>query len=66
VLQPGDQFEIREVQNYFGTPVLSGTYAGGAISLPMAAVTAPAPLGPIDFPALSTGTEFHAFVVLAK
>jgi uncharacterized protein YjdB len=66
VLQPGDQFEVREVQNYFGPPALSGTYAGGAVSLPMAAVTAPPPLDPQDFPALSTGTEFHAFVVLLK
>jgi hypothetical protein len=66
VLQPGDQFEVREVQNYFATPVLSGTYAGGSVTIPMAAVTPPPPLGLTDFPALSTGTEFHAFVVLAK
>jgi hypothetical protein len=66
VLQPGDEFDVREVQNYFGTPALSGTYAGGTVALPMVAVTAPPPLGAIDFPALSTGTTFHAFVVLRK
>jgi Big-like domain-containing protein len=66
VLRPGDQFEVREVQNYFGTPALSGTYAGGAVSLPMTVVIPPPPLGLTDFPALSTGTTFHAFVVLRK
>jgi hypothetical protein len=66
VLQPGDQFEVREVQNYFGTPAISGTYGGGAVALPMTAVTPPPPLGLTDFPALSTGTTFHVFVVLRK
>jgi uncharacterized protein YjdB len=66
VLQPGDLFEVREVQNYFGTPAISGTYGGGGVALPMTAVVPPPPLGLTDFPALSTGTTFHAFVVLRK
>jgi hypothetical protein len=66
VLQSGDEFEVREVQNYFGTPVISGTYAGGTVSIPMTAVTAPPPLGRTNVPARSTGTTFHAFVVQQK
>jgi uncharacterized protein YjdB len=66
ILSSGDQFEVREVQNYFGPPVASGTYGGGTVNFPMAPVTAPPPLGPQGFPALSTGTTFHAFVVLGK
>jgi hypothetical protein len=66
ILKPGDYFEVREVQNYFGPPVLSGSYTGGTLNFPMAAVTAPPPLVPQEFPAYSTGTKFHAFVVLGK
>jgi hypothetical protein len=29
ILQVGDSFEIRNVQDYYGEPVLSGTYEGG-------------------------------------
>jgi hypothetical protein len=64
ILAVGDEYEIREVQDFFGQPVLTGTYAGGTVAVPMDAVTAPPPLGPTDFPAISTGNQFHAFVVL--
>ncbi len=30
ILAPGDRFEIRNVQDFFGEPVVSGTYEGGA------------------------------------
>jgi hypothetical protein len=65
VLTPGDHYEVRNVQNFFGTPTLSGTYAGGSISIPMAGVTLTAPLGgwPKGAPAV-TGPEFNAFVLL--
>lgn len=63
VLSVGDAYEIKEVQDYFGSAVASGIYDGNPVSVPMAAVTPVAPLGATNFPALSTGTEFHAFVV---
>jgi hypothetical protein len=66
VLAPGDYFEIREVQNFYGPPAVTGTYAGGSVALPMAEVTAPLPLGATDFAAFGTGTQFHVFVVLRK
>ena len=46
--------------------ILSDTYAGGAITLPLAAVTATRPLGPITLPAPSTGTQFHVILVLPR
>ena len=64
VLKPGQRYEIRNVQTYFATPVVSGTYQGGSVSLPMGPVTMTPPLGATDRPAESTGTEFQAFVVL--
>jgi uncharacterized repeat protein (TIGR02543 family) len=47
LLSVGDQFELRTAQNYFGAPLVSGTYGGGAISVPMnsaAALAVEAPL----------------------
>ena len=63
VLQSGQAYEIRNVQTLAAPPVASGTYTGGSITLPMAAVTPPPPLGTTEFPALSTGTQFHVFLV---
>jgi hypothetical protein len=61
ILQPGDQYEVRNAQDYFGAPVASGRYAGGSISLQMGAIQPPAPVGGGSFSA--TGPEFQVFVV---
>lgn len=50
LLKPGDRFEIRNAQDYFGPPVFSGIYTGQPIKLPMTGT--------------ATGPEFNAFVVL--
>lgn len=38
VLQIGQAFEVRNVENYLGTPVLTGTYAGGTVNFPSGAL----------------------------
>ena len=63
VLQPGDSFEVHNVQDYFGPPVIAGTYSGGTISIPMSAIQPPAPLGGSPSPPPITGPEFNAYVV---
>jgi hypothetical protein len=45
MLGPGDRYEIRNVQDLWGPPVVSGTFAGAAITIPMAGVEPPAPVG---------------------
>ena len=35
VLAVGDQFVIRDAQNFFAGPLVSGKYAGGTVSIPM-------------------------------
>lgn len=40
VLQPGDRYEVRNVRDLFGHPVLSGVYNGGDLSVPMTANSA--------------------------
>jgi hypothetical protein len=62
VLQAGAAFEVRNAQDFFAAPVLSGTYAGGAVSIPMGPHSVAAPVGAPAPPAI--GPEFGVFVVL--
>ncbi|MBI1760301.1 MAG: right-handed parallel beta-helix repeat-containing protein [Acidobacteria bacterium] len=52
VLVPGAKFEVRDAENFFGPPVLFGTYNGGALQIPMTRTGAGSP------------AEFKAFVLL--
>ena len=67
IVPQGASYEIRNVQNLFGTPVVSGTYSGsGSVTLPIRAVSPPAPVGFSSSRAPSTGTTFGAYVVMIK
>ncbi|MBK6797923.1 MAG: hypothetical protein IPG76_14410 [Acidobacteria bacterium] len=50
VLKIGSRYEVRNAQNFYGTPVLTGVYDGKTLALPMSGT--------------KTGPEFNAFVVL--
>ncbi|MFN2570652.1 MAG: Ig-like domain-containing protein [Gemmatimonadales bacterium] len=63
IVPAGASYEIRNVQTLFGAPVVSGTYRGGTVTLPMRAVTPPVPTGMASSHAPSTGTAFNAYVV---
>jgi hypothetical protein len=65
VLAVGKAYEIRNSQNYYATPVLSGTYQGGSVNIPMTGLSAVKPIG------LSTNKspynpEFNTFVLLPR
>ena len=62
VLKNGDSFGIKNVQNYFGNPVVRGVYSGGTVNIPMTDKTVAKPVG-IDFTPDSTLPEFGVFVV---
>jgi uncharacterized protein YjdB len=64
VLQVGDSYEVRNVQSFYGAPVLSGVYAGGPMTLPMTGTTPPTPVGRSFTSPPVTGPEFNVFVVL--
>ncbi|MEX2156267.1 MAG: Ig-like domain-containing protein [Gemmatimonadales bacterium] len=66
VLPHGAAYEIRNVQDLQGTPVASGTYEGGAVTLPMRAVAAPIPLGMTSSRAPATGIDFNVYVVTLR
>lgn len=63
ILPPGSQYTVHNVQDLFGAPVVTGTYAGGGLTLPLVAVQPPPPVGMAISPAPSTGIEFSVFVV---
>jgi hypothetical protein len=63
-LRPGDAFEIRDAQNFFGPPVVTGTYTGAAVHIPMYALPFTPPVGNVPVQPAHTGPEFGVFVVL--
>ena len=63
VLKSGDAYEILNVQDLFGTPVVTGTYSGGSVSLPIRAVAPPTPVGGFIYRPTGTGTQFNTYLV---
>jgi hypothetical protein len=60
----GWSYEVHPVEDFYGSAVASGTYAGGSIDVPMAALSPPAPIGrraPRRAP--TAGPNFAVFVV---
>jgi hypothetical protein len=66
VLRAGQQYEVRNVQNMFGTAVATGTFNGSTISVPMRGVNPPERLGRSTPTPPKTGPNFDTFVVLPK
>jgi hypothetical protein len=64
VLTAGDRFVVQNVQDFYGAPVISGTYDGSALQLPMDGITPAAPTGTSHSPAPVTGPTFNAFVLM--
>jgi hypothetical protein len=65
VLSPGDDFEVRNAQNYYGPPVLQDTYNGQDLTLPLTGLASAQPVN-AAFTAQSTGAQFNAFVLLKR
>ena len=65
ILNSGDHYEVRNVQDLFGAPVASGTYnGGGTITVPLAGVTPTPPIGGSPAGPVKTGPDFNAFLLL--
>ncbi len=62
ILSNGDGYEVRNAADFFGAPVLQGTYSGGSLTLPMTGLSVATPIG-VAAPA-PTGPEFNVFVLL--
>jgi hypothetical protein len=61
-LKSGDRYELRNVQNYF-SDVITGTYNGSSISIPMTNHSVAQPVG-LNFRPASTFPVFGGFVLI--
>lgn len=66
VLVPGAAYRILDAQNIFGPPVLSGTYEGEDLCIPMTDLTVALPLGVVPNPPRHTAPEFGVFVIVQE
>jgi hypothetical protein len=64
-LRPGDFYEIRDAQNFFGPPVTAGAYEGRPVSIPVMGLQTGDPVGKAPSPPRHTAPEFGAFIVLS-
>jgi hypothetical protein len=64
VLSEGMRYRIVSAQDFFGPPVLEGTYERRLVPLPMRPTPPVQPVGMPDYPLPVTEPEFGAFVVL--
>lgn len=64
VLPRAAQFEVRNVEDFFGKPVFRGTYDGHSIRIPAAATAAVPPAIGLSHSVASTEPEFAVYVVL--
>jgi hypothetical protein len=62
VLSVGATYQIQNAQDFFAAPVLSGTYDGNPVSIPMTGLSVATPVGWTAPP--PSGPQFNAFVLL--
>ncbi len=62
ILQIGDSYEVKDVQDYLGPAIASGTYRGGSITIPMTGTAVAQPTVP-TLSVTHTSSEFGAFVL---
>jgi hypothetical protein len=65
VLHSGTAYEIRNAQDYFGPPILTGTYDGKLVTLPMDNLSFAAPIGKTSL-SRRPRPEFNVFVLIAR
>jgi hypothetical protein len=66
VIAKNSTFSIYDVQNIKGQPILTGTYTGQAISLPMNLTALTLPNGDVPNKPSHTGVEFGVFLVVSQ
>jgi len=65
LLDVGAAYEVRNAQDFFSPPVLTGTFDGQPLQLPMTGLTVARPMAALRTPP-PTGPAFNVFVLLPK
>jgi hypothetical protein len=63
-LRFGDRVEVRDVQDFFGQPVLRTIYTGARVRVPLRGREVDVGNGRVPFPPAHTGPDFNVYVVL--
>lgn len=63
ILTPGEPYQVRNAEDYYAPPVLSGTFNGQPLDLPMTGLPVAVPNGSMTTPP-PTGPTFNVFVLL--
>jgi hypothetical protein len=63
VLPAGTAYEVRNAEDFFAAPILSGIFDGQPLQLPMTGLSVAKPTGAL-LTAPPTGPKFNAFVLL--
>ena len=64
-IKVGDQYQIRDAQNWYHGAVVSGTYTGSPVTIPMSGLTVAQPVGSVPYPPSHTAPQFGVFVLLS-
>jgi hypothetical protein len=64
VLLSGMRYEVRHAQDFYAPPLISGTYSGGSVTIPIVRQNPAAPIGGSSNTPPVTGPEFNVFVVV--
>ncbi|HEX8853672.1 MAG TPA: right-handed parallel beta-helix repeat-containing protein, partial [Pyrinomonadaceae bacterium] len=66
ILAPGQGFEIRDAQNFYGEPVARGVYEGAAVSLPLNLKEVTQPIGRVEKAPSHTSPAFSVFILIPR
>ena len=66
VLTRGRRFEVRDAQNFFGPAIVSGTFDGSLVRIPMNGLAVAAPHGNVPNQPHHTAPQFGVFVLLSS
>jgi len=64
VLKKGSRYVLKDAQNFFGPPVISGIYQGLPLQIPMTGVAVAKPNGNVPTPPKHTAPQFGVFILL--
>jgi hypothetical protein len=60
----GTPYQIRDAENYFGPPIVTGIYDGAPVSIPMTGLSIATPNGAVPTTPTHTAPQFGAFVLV--
>jgi hypothetical protein len=64
-IKVGDTYQIRDAENWYGGPVVSGVYNGSPVSILMTGLTVVQPFGSVPYQPSHTAPRFGVFVLLS-